>query len=652
MCGICGIVGKEEKRVARGRVLAMMRAMTHRGPDGEGILDAPGATLGMRRLNIIDIPGGQQPVWNEAQTMAVVFNGEIYNFKELRRTLAAKGHRFATQSDTETIIHAYEQWGAECVGRLRGMFAFAIAELPDGACGPVRRVFLARDRIGIKPLYYAVAGGEFIFASEVRALLSSGCIRRQLSASAVHSYLLFGSVCQPLTIVESIFSVPPGSSGYVSPDFPATFNPQPYWRLSDATNYILTDSASPAERVRAALEDSVCSHLVSDVPVGIFLSGGVDSTALVAIASRQCGRVKTFTLAFSEDAFNEAHTARNSAQQFDTDHAELLLAGEEVRGRVGEAIIGLDQPSADGINTFFISWAARQAGLKVALSGLGSDELFGGYHTFHETRRISQMVVAARYVPVRFRELAARFADSLKLNTPPDRSRKAIAAFLQPKDLPHPYFFTRILFVPQITRQAIRNSHIAKEDALWWKWLSNAAAEATHLDGLTAVSWLELRSYLLNTLLRDADSMSMANSLEVRVPFLDDSLLRTVLSCPASAKFNKDARKALLLGAVGDLLPENVVRQSKRTFTLPWEIWLRGPLREQVQWGLSNCDPALAEIIDIQWLIRIWQDFMTGRTSWSRPWSLFVLNEWVKLNFGVLPSVSTSESAARTPALS
>lgn len=655
MCGICGIIGSENRAETANRLRRMMGAMTHRGPDGEGLFVTTGAGLAMRRLSIIDLPGGQQPIWNESGTFAVVFNGEIYNFRDLRRSLESEGHVFRTQSDTEVIVHAYEKWGSGCVEYLRGMFAFAVLELVDGNARAARRVFLARDRMGIKPLYYGQAQGNFFFGSEVRALLASGCFARRLSASAVASYLMFGAVGEPVTLMDGIHSVPPGHCGYVSCDAASQlFAPQPYWNVGEATTPPAKDSRqSPAAQVRSALEDSVRHHLIADVPLGIFLSSGIDSTAVAAIASRQHSGVKTFTVAFSEESFSEGAVARATAKRLGTDHSELLLTGDEMRMRLEEAVAAFDQPSADGINTYFVSWAARQSGLKVALSGLGSDELFGGYSTFASTSRIARLAALARHTPPPLRKTASRVASFLaSYSKQPDAIRKANAAFLMPSDLPHPYFFTRTLFPPRQVKRLLRGAGFGPLDSGWRPWLSGAAREAASLEPFTSVSWLETRSYLVAMLLRDTDTMSMCHSLEVRVPFLDDALVRTALGCPAAAKDQRRERKALLIEALGDLLPQSAMRRPKRTFTLPWAVWLRGPLRAQVEQGLSHCDPALASIIDIKEVKRVWQDFLTGRTSWSRPWSLFVLNEWVRRNLSITPDKTAPMSdEAAAPAI-
>lgn len=656
MCGICGVIGSEDQNQAALPLQRMMRAMEHRGPDGNGLLIAPGAALGMQRLSIIDLPGGQQPIWNENSTLAVVFNGEIYNFRELRRSLESAGHVFRTQSDTEVIVHAYETWGEDCVRHLRGMFAFAIVETPEGKAGRPRRVFLARDRMGIKPLYYATVENKFFFASEVRALMASNCIPRRLSAAALSSYLLFGSVGEPMTLVDGIYSLPPGHCGYVSCDQPsASFRSNAYWSVVDAAKSDAPEprETSPIARVRAALEDSVRCHLLADVPLGIFLSSGIDSTALAALASRQRSGIKTFTVVFPEQEFSEAALARRTADLLGTEHSELLLSGDEMQSRLDDAVAAFDQPSADGINTYFVSWAARQAGLKVALSGLGSDELFGGYSTFSSTPRVARMMAFSRLLPSPLRETGtAPFRAWAACTSHPDSILKLAGAFSGPADLPHPYFFTRTLFPPRTVSQLLRVNRSGGDASLCSAWMIAAAAEAAQLDPFTAVSWLEIRSYLVNMLLRDTDAMSMRHSLEVRVPFLDHPLVELTLGLPATVKNRNGVRKALLIEALGDLLPKEIASQTKRTFTLPWEHWLRGPLRDRIESGLTNCDQTLSDIIDKKEVTSVWQNFLAGRTSWSRPWSLFVLNEWIRRNLACVAERPIDKDKKAASALS
>jgi asparagine synthase (glutamine-hydrolysing) len=656
MCGICGAVGIDSSEQGAAVLARMLRAIIHRGPDEEGTLVAPRFASGTRRLSIIDLAGGSQPIWNETRTLAICFNGEIYNFQQLREELLVEGHTFQTRSDTEVIVHAYEQWGTAGFARLHGMFAFVIAEMPHGPSGSVARAVLARDRFGIKPLYYAAIEGKFLFASEVRALLASGLVPSQISPEAISSYLLFGSVGEPNTMVKGVNSLPPGHFLEVNVDTPASnLRTNAYWKPDFSTASRGT-GASASEMTRNLLESAVRSHLIADVPVGVFLSSGLDSTAIAALAARARSGIHTFTVSFPDLEFSEAAEARRTAERLGTQHSELQISGEEMLSRLDEAVSGFDQPSMDGINSYFVSWAARQTGLKVALSGLGSDEIFGGYPTFRTTQSVARLASMARVVPGPLRDAVASLARLAKPGAAFSPAfEKAAAAWLAPRALPHPYFYTRTLFTPQQLAEpdvgpAPGSAASAFQAALWWNWLANSAAEALKMDGFTAISWLELRSYMLNTLLRDTDAMSMAHSLEVRVPFLDVPLVEHVLSLPESQKLGSRGPKSLLINAMGDLLPEGIVGQRKRTFTFPWEKWLRGPLRDRVAAGLADWSPALAPVLRREFAQAVWQNFQEGRTTWSRPWSLYVLNEWAKRHLqSAQPADTSANLAAAAP---
>jgi asparagine synthase (glutamine-hydrolysing) len=641
MCGICGVIGIQRSELAEQITRRMMGAITHRGPDEDGLLVAPSAALGMRRLSIIDLPGGHQPVFNESRNVAVVFNGEIYNFRQLRKTLEERGHTFRTASDTEVIVHAYEEWGEQCLRELRGMFAIAIWDArSSGTSGEAARhakIFLARDRLGIKPLYYAVAGGAFLFSSEVRSLLASGQLQARVSPDSLEAFLTFGSVIEPSTLVQGIFSIPPGYYISFSADAPpAKPTPKPYWIYSDAV--LQHEGPSPkdfnqaAKQLRPLLEETVQDHLIADVPLGIFLSSGLDSTSLVALASRIKSDLHTFTVVFPEQRFSEAAISRETAKRFKTQHQEILLAPDILVGQLDDAVKSLDQPTMDGLNTYFVSRAAAQSGLKVALSGLGSDEIFGGYSTFESTPRAAFVAGLGRWIPGPLRRFTAGAAVRIAAG---DAVRKAAAAWRSPTDFPHAYYFTRLLFTPSRVRRLLAPYFESKEysgdhNNPWRARMAETSRQAAKLDSFTGVSCFELQSYMVNTLLRDTDSASMASSLEVRVPFLDHRLVEFVGRLPKSAKYNRDVPKSLLVEALSDLLPDEVVGQSKRTFTLPWEVWLRGPLGVQLSQDLANLTPPLRKYLNPRAVRGAWQNFVIGHTTWSRPWSLYVLNEWIR----------------------
>jgi asparagine synthase (glutamine-hydrolysing) len=667
MCGICGAIDFSESVNAAALVRRMTPSMTHRGPDDEGYLDRGRVSLGMRRLSIIDIDGGHQPIFNEDGKVGVVLNGEIYNFQELQQQLKDRGHTFRTRADSEVIAHAYEEWGAGCVERLQGMFAFAVydarkssefgvssSELSPNAGGTL---FLARDRLGIKPLYYTAISNQqsaisqtgvskletrnpkletFLFASEVRTLLATGVVPRQLSRAAVESYLLFGSVSEPMTLVEGILSLPPGHTLTIDLDSPTqSASIKRYWQIADEPHRNgqseLNDLPNAAKRVRSLLEQSIRGHLIADVPVGVFLSGGIDSTTLAALASREVSGVHTFTVAFEEDKFSEATIARRTAERLHTTHSEVMLTGDEMLSQLGTAVDALDQPTIDGINTYFVSASARAAGLKVALSGLGGDEVFGGYSTFSRTPQYQRLARVGNRMPAGMRSaVASAMASAGGRFMSGDAARKVASLWSESESLPDPFYFGRALFTPAQVSELLKGRSANGDGPAWWNWLNESATRASKLDPFGAVSCMEAESYLVNTLLRDADSMSMAHSLEVRVPFLDHPLVEFVTHLPQEAKLSPGTPKALLVAAVADLLPDEIVHQTKRGFTFPWAEWLRGPLRKTIEQGFSELSPALQGALNTENARGVWQAYLGGNTSWSRPWSLYVLNEWTK----------------------
>jgi len=662
MCGICGVIGIEHTEQAEAITRRMMEAIRHRGPDDDGLFLAPSVALGIRRLSIIDLSGGHQPVFNEAGNVAIVFNGEIYNFRQLRGALETRGHVFRTHSDTEVIVHAYEEWGEDCLRELRGMFAFAIWDAREAAtsgdAAPQARIFLARDRLGIKPLYYSLANGAFYFASEVRALMASGRIAPRVSPSSLEAYLLFGSVAEPTTIVEGVFSLPPGHFITLRAGAPtAAVQPRRYWDFSTAA--LQTDSTQPknfndaAIQLRSLLEETVRDHMIADVPLGVFLSSGLDSTALVALAGRSQSDLHTFTVVFPEQTFSEAKISRESAKQFRTNHQEVLLGPDQVLAQLDDAVNALDQPTMDGLNTYFVSRAAHLAGLKVTLSGLGGDEIFGGYSTFATTPKAQFLADLGRWVPGPLRRLTAGVASKIVAR---DAVLKASAAWRSPNDFPHAYYFTRLLFTPSRVDRLLApyfDAHDASKNAPAWRQrLQETTRQAKCLDSFNSVSCFELQSYMANTLLRDTDAVSMANSLEVRVPFLDHRLVEFVGRLPKKFKSMDGVPKSLLVEALSDVLPDNVVGQAKRTFTLPWNLWLRGPLGVRISQDLANLTPELRQYMNLRAVRGAWQNFVIGQTNWSRPWSLYVLNNWISRHMtGALTNASSDAVAVRPVAV-
>jgi asparagine synthase (glutamine-hydrolysing) len=474
-------------------------------------------------------------------------------------------------------------------------------------------------------------------------------VPRKLSRDAVESYLLFGSVSEPLTLIEGVHSLPPGHRMTISIGSlgaqgagPGSINIEKYWSIAAAParngHAGAYDLKTAARQVRTLLEASVRGHLIADVPVGVFLSSGIDSTALAALASREVAGVHTFTVAFPEDKFSEATMARRTAERLGTTHQEVMLSGDQMLAGLDEAVGALDLPTIDGINTYFVSASARQAGLKVALSGLGGDEVFGGYNTFRRTPQYQRLAAAGSRVPAGVRSaMAGAMAGGGGRFMSADGARKIAALWKDADELPDPYFFGRLLFTPAQVSELMNETDAAAANGAispWREWLTASAVAARQLDPFAAVSCLEAQSYLVNTLLRDTDSMSMAHSLEVRVPFLDHPLVEFVTHLPQEAKLRKGVPKALLVAALEDLLPPEVVNQTKRGFTFPWATWLRGPLKDRVESGFSELSPALQEVLDVKTARDVWQSYLDGKTTWSRPWSLYVLNEWTRKHLG------------------
>jgi len=489
-------------------------------------------------------------------------------------------------------------------------------------------------------------------------------VPRQLSRAAVESYLLFGSVSEPMTLIEGVFSVPPGHRLTIDlAAANASIRLESYWNIAvtkgsefrvptsmsakskgqrakaqergaDSRNgdsSAKTTLANAAQQTRELLTESVLKHLIADVPVGVFLSSGIDSTALAALASREAAGVHTFTVAFPEKKFSEAEIARRTAAELGTTHQELMLSGDEMLARLSEAVGALDQPSIDGVNTYFVSWGAAQAGLKVTLSGLGGDEVFGGYNTFRRTASFQRLASVGASMPQSLRTVVASALTGAGGHfVSGDVARKLTAIFGSSESLPDAFYYGRTLFTPAQVAALLVDHKVNGAVPPWRLWLAETALLARELDPFAAVTCMESRSYLVNTLLRDTDSMSMAHSLEVRVPFLDHPLVEYVTHLPQAAKLRKGTPKALLVEALSDLLPGEVVTQKKRGFTFPWAEWLRGPLKTRVETGLSELSPALREVLDAKATRRVWQDYLDGKTSWSRPWSLYVLNEWAK----------------------
>ncbi len=619
MCGISGIVGRADRDV----VVAMSDAMKHRGPDDHGVFvdDRHPVALGHRRLSILDVsPAGHQPMSYRDGRYRVVLNGEIYNFRELRRELEALGHGFRSRSDTEVLVAACAQWGEMCVERLRGMFAFAVLDRGDSASARPT-LFLARDRLGIKPLYYAIRDGVLVFASEIKGLLVSGIVSRRIDRQAVWHYLALGSIPQPRTILADARALMPGHVMTVG--LPLDVDIRRYWDIADnsarshpAAKAMSREEASLA--LRALLDDAVKCHLLSDVPVGAFLSGGIDSTAVVGLMSRATGRpIKTYSVGFESQSGqrDELGWARMAARSFGTEHTEVIVTGRDVADRYDRLVHAIDQPSLDGTNTFLVAEAAGQS-VKVALSGLGGDELFAGYPHFGKFAAAARWDRCLGWLAPGFKErllgfLPGRLLPDKRLLALDRLGRYASLRNLSGND-PGP---------PLVNGTFMEGVDEAPVSELYRRWLR------PRLDVVAETSYVEVQGYLANTLLRDVDATAMGNSLEVRPVLLDHPVAEFAFALPARLKLGNGGNKPALVSAVRDLLPEAIARRAKMGFELPLAEWLSGPLRER---ALSAFSSAVARaIFSPQHLAGAVQQFsMQGRPNLAL-WAHLMLVEWV-----------------------
>lgn len=619
----------------------MVAAMRHRGPDDCGdFADGP-VHLGMARLAILDVSAaGHQPMGNAEGNVWIVYNGETYNFAEERELLRARGQVFRSGSDTEVLLRLYETYGDAFLARLRGMFALAIY---DRRRGPGReRVLLARDPLGIKPLLYATSQGGYVFASEMKALLAGGLVSREMDPVSMRLLLTFGSVYQPRTMLQGVAMLMPGHKLVMDRGGVRT---EPFWRPALDRRPDITHACyeEQVEALQIALEDSVTRHMVSDVPLGAFLSGGVDSSTLVALMARQAGRrLKTFSVGFEAEGshIDESGEARRTAGQVGAEHTHVVVTGGEVRDRIRDIARGLDQPSVDGVNSFFVSMAARR-GMTVAISGTGGDELFAGYPWFRHMaayeremqssdcfRQLTEEKIASvagypcfdrimrgnrrwRLAPLRERGFLFRYASCYNIF-----GEKGALRLLMPA------VWTRSQAGRSMSRD-IRSGDVLPEAG-----------------PVERVSMLCMRGYTGNQLLRDIDAVSMAHSLEVRVPFLDLPLLDLALSLPAHTKlgpvtgaereditYNESGTKRILLDVSRRVLGRDLGKQPKRGFAMPFDAWLRGPLRPLLMETTSGGAPG-GGLLDPVAVAGVRDDFFAGKRSWAGPWLLMMLELW------------------------
>lgn len=588
MCGIAGLVRSTQDREADRLVRDMQQSIAHRGPDDAGCWrSAKGeATFAHARLSIIDpSPAGHQPMSVSDGRFTITYNGEIYNFAALRSALQAAGVNFRSNSDTEVILRLYEAEGPASVEKLRGMFAFAIWDEQERTC------FLARDRFGIKPLFYHHAGGKLLFSSEVRGLLAAG-VPAAIDATAAYHYFRSGSVPEPMTLIAGVKAL---EAGHYLLWKDGALAARRYWNVRFAD---VPHAADPAGVARRALLDSISHHFVSDVPVGIFLSGGIDSTAIVALARQlRAGELRTFSLTFPESPVDEGPEARRTAAHFRTTHQEWALDGNTARSLFDDFLAAADQPGIDGFNTYCVCRLARRHDTKVVLSGVGGDELFGGYPSFRAVPRLAALGRVANASG-----FLGRMAVRVGGGVGGSRLRRVEDLLEAPVTLDAAYSVFRAIYSRAEARTLA--AHYAGRDPAADFVDEVIPADPTPED---MISRLEMTRYMRNQLLRDCDVMSMASGVEVRVPFVDAALFETLAALPAAQRLQH--RKGLLRQAVPEL-PEWVTNRSKRGFFLPIAQWLSR------EWAGTLREPTPPARIALD--------------TWYRKWSVLVFEHWAQ----------------------
>jgi len=630
MCGIAGVMWFDSGMARRAVAAAeqMQRSLRHRGPDGGGLWSSPadaptGVAFAHTRLAVIDLSAdADQPMRREPTV--VTYNGEIYNFREVRDRLTDAGCSFSTESDTEVLLRAWETWGAASLERLTGMFAFGIWD--EGRA----RLTLVRDRFGIKPLYVARSEGWLAFASEVRGLLSSGLVRPRVNRSALPDYLGFQTAATPETLVEGVELLPPATVTAVEADGRSTT--RRYWDLLAAA--VRGPGGGPASarlRVRQLVEGAATSHLVSDVPVGVFLSGGIDSSALLSVLRTLGTKPRTFSVAFDDCEFDESPFSREVAETFGSDHTELRVSERDLLDAMPECLASVDHPSGDGVNTFVISRLVRGQGIKVAWSGLGGDELFCGYPSF---RRLASALPVFRQisrVPASVRRLTADYVRRGVLASV--AVEKMAEAFGKDASVASLWPVTRQLFGLEERRRLLGEEAFGphRGGAAYSALLAEAAERFPDASVSALISYAETRIYMHDVLLRDTDQMSMAHGLEVRVPLLDHHLAEYLVGLPDEVRLDGAVPKALLVDSLSAPLPRRIVERPKRGFTFPFDAWMRSSLRPLVERHLGDDGLEGRGVFQPGEVTRLWQAFLAGRptVTWSRIWILVALDAWL-----------------------
>lgn len=623
MCGISGIVySDKEQSVEQSTLKKMCEVIMHRGPDDDGFYINQNVGLGMRRLSIIDLATGKQPISNEDETVWVVFNGEIYNQKDLRRDLERVGHKFKTQTDTEAIVHAYEEYGESCVQKFNGMFAFAIWDQRKNM------LFLARDRIGIKPLYYLFDKNRLIFGSEIKSILQAGDVPKRIDLQALDHFLTFEFIPAPLSIFQDIKKLPPGHTLKLRNN---EIWVRSYWEVELQSNGV--DRAAIKQSLRDLLQDAVKSRLMSDVPLGAFLSGGIDSSTIVALMAQVMDKpVKTFSIGFEDSTYNELKFARRIAEKFKTDHHEFIIKPDAVE--LADNLLGfLDEPFGDFsiFPTYLVSKMAREY-VTVALSGDGGDELFAGYDTYIADQ------IAKKYYTLLPGPLRSDFLTRLFDLIPPsskkkgliNRAKRFVEGMKLPEDLHHMRW---MIFLQKLEKDLLYNedmkSGILEKDTFKFIRSYFANVAYNHSDDINKQMYVDLKMYLVDNILVKVDRMSMATSLEARVPFLDHRFVEFAATIPGEYKMKGRKTKVILKQAMEDLLPKEILYRGKEGFSIPIKNWLKKELKPLMMDTLAPGKIKREGFFNPEYVEKLKKQHLAGFHNHShRLWALVIFGRW------------------------
>lgn len=618
MCGITGIAGIQDQVQGQRALLKMNNAIAHRGPDSDGFWIENAVALGHRRLSILDTSSrGEQPMRDLSHRYILVHNGEIYNFKEIRAEI---DYPFSTGTDTELILAAWAKWGPDCIRRFAGMFAFAIYDKVE------EKLFVVRDRLGIKPIYFHFNQGVLLFASEVRALLASDLFPKKINRHELGAFLCYQTVYGNGSLVEGVEMLPPGHYGIWEK---GQFHIHTYWNIWENADAAAKQMSADEIRqeVRRRLNQAIERRMISDVPLGAFLSGGIDSSAIVALMAQASSQpIDTFSVVFEEKEFDESKWSGLISEKYKTKHHPILLKPADFLDALPMALSAMDHPSGDGINSYVVSGLTRKAGVKVALSGLGGDELFGGYPIFNQLPHIQQKSILK--LPYPLRKVLAMLYSTVKSG----RQAEKIKSLLEMPNasLDEVYKVFRTIYSWKELRSLLGSEYTQNHPLA--NILGDYSGIRRNLPKLSQIGGLEILSYTSNVLLRDTDQMSMAHALEVRVPFFDHDLVEFVMGIPDEIK-KPSYPKRLLVESLGELLPHDLVHRQKMGFVFPWENWLRKELRDFCNQRIKSLD-ARGIIGKTGQLEKVWSQFQNGQGPWlwTHIWLPVVLEEWIQKN--------------------